>query len=364
MASHAAMLLNPKGSKRQGQSNGNPPFSTSPASDLPPMDAVDMLCEVASDNSEPMTDSTALPSPDSPDSPDSPGYSSHAPSLPCVDTMDTSATPRDLLDAPEALVHLDTQMDTQDMCTEMLHPAESCVVSAPQMDTSVIHAKSLGPSDSPLCAPNSLDPSSSLSSHDSYSLVTSPPADPMLLDPTDSQGLLLEGLGKKQGNGSSPASPMAPTGTADAARFYEPTIHTSPSVPSGISTPAVKSEPSLAVQFSTTHDEDNESDTKRSHHEMSDDEDIIHRPNLIEDIYGVEKRKNQPTKKIKTEHDVEEKPNMATAPVSISGDSGLGKWMKEEDVKPTPISTTPSVVDLTAGMGWLTSPVSPDFVLN
>ena len=126
----------------------------------------------------------------------------------------------------------------------------------------------------------------------------------------------------------------------------------------------MKSESSLAVQFSTTHDEDNESDTKRSHHEMSDNEDIIHRPNLIEDIYGVEKRKNQPTKKVKTEHDVEEKPNMAIAPVLISGDSGLGKWMKEEDVKPTPISTTPSVVDLTAGMRWFTCPVSPDFVLN
>ncbi|KAJ5209560.1 hypothetical protein N7449_003939 [Penicillium cf. viridicatum] len=324
MASHAAMLLNPKGSKRQAQSNGNPPFSSSPASDLPPMDAVDMPCEVASDNSEPMTYSPALPSHDSP------GSSAHAYSLPCVDTMDTLATPRDLLDAPEAPVHLDTQMDTQDMCTDMMHPAESCVASAHQMDTSVMHVKSLGPN-------------------------------PMLLDPTDSKGLLLEGLGKKQGNGSSPASPMAPAGTAAATRFHETTIRTSPSVPSGISTPAVKSEPSLAVQFSTTHDEDNESDTKRSHYEMSDDEDIIHRPNLIENVYGVEKRKNQPTKKIKTEHDVEEKPNMATAPVSISGDSGLGKWMKEEDVKPTTIPTTPSVVDLTADL--VDTPKEDDEVL-
>lgn len=359
MASHAAMLLNPKGSKRQAQSNGNPPFSSSPASDFPPMDAVDMPCEVASDNSEPMTYSPALPSHDSP------GSSSHTSSHPCVDTMDTLATPRDLLDAPEAPVHLETQVDTQDMCTDMMHPAESCVASAPQMDTSIMHVKSLGPSDSPPpCAPNPLDPSSSLSSHDSSSLVTSSPADPMLLDPTDSQGLLLEGLGKKQGNGSSAASPMAPAGTAAATRFHEPTIRTSPSVPSGISTPAVKSEPSLAVQFSTTRDEDNESDAKRSHYEMSDDEDIIHRPNLIESVYGVEKRKNQPTKKIKTEHDVEEKPNMATASLSISGDSGLGKWMKEDDVKPTTIPTTPSVVDLTAGMRWFTYPVSPDFVLN
>ncbi|KAG0161050.1 hypothetical protein PDIDSM_8583 [Penicillium digitatum] len=263
--------------------------------------------------------------------------------------MDTSAMPSDLHDLPEAPVHLGTKMDTKSMPMDMIPPAESCVLSAPQMDTSIMHTKLLGPADSsPPCAPNSPGLSSSLSSHNIPPLVTYPPADPMLLDPTDAQGLLLKDPGKQPANGSSPASPMAPAGTLAAARFHQPTIRTSPNTASGISTPAVKSESSLTVQFSTTHDEENESDTKRSHHEMSDEEDNIYRPNLIENIYGVEKRKKQPAKKIKTEHDVEDKPNMAKTPVSIPGDSGLGKWMKENNLKQTSVSTTPSVVDLTA----------------
>ncbi|CAG8238114.1 unnamed protein product [Penicillium nalgiovense] len=337
MASHAAMLLNPKGAKRQAQSNGNHPLSSSPASDLPTMDGA---AESPSDKYEPIAYSPALASSDSP------GASSHVSALPCVDATDTSAMPKDL-DSPEAPVHHDTKMNTQLIPTEILHPAEYYVLSAPQMDTPVMHTKSLGPAESfPPCPPNSLDPSSSLSSHNLSSLPA--PTDSMLLEPADSQGLLLEGPGKQQGNGSSFASPMAPAGTAAVTRIHQPNIHTSPSVASGISTQAVKPESSLTVQFSTTHDEDNESDTKRSHREMSDDENVTYRPNLIEDVYGVEKRKNQPTKKIKTDHDMEETPNMTKAPVSISGDSGLGKWMKEEGVKPTPIPTTSNVVDLTA----------------
>ncbi|KAJ5513586.1 SNF2-related protein [Penicillium fimorum] len=288
MASHAAMLLNPKGSKRQAQSN---------ASDLPLVDDVAMSSELPSDKFGPMNSSPVLASSGSPSA------------SPCVDTMGASAMPGDPLDPPEAPVHLDTEIDTQSMPTDMMHPAESCVHSPPR----------------------------------------------------GFQCSLLEGPGKQQGNSSYPAAPIAPAGTATASRFEQPIIRTSPSVTSGISTPAVKSEPGLAVQFSTTHDEDNESDTKRSYHEMSDDDGITYHPNLIEDIYGVEKRKNQPTKKMKTEHGMEEKPNMATAPVSIPGDSRLGKWMKEEDVKPTPISTTSNVVDLTADL--VNAPKDDDEIL-
>ncbi|KXG48353.1 SNF2-related protein [Penicillium griseofulvum] len=356
MASHAAMLLNPKGSKRQAQSNGNDPFCSPPASDLSPVDDVAMSSEPPSDKSGHMTCAAAL------DSPGSPGSSPRVSTLPCVDTMDASAVPRDLPDPPETPVHLDTEMDAQSMHTNITQPAESGVSDAPHMDTSVMHGEFLGPADSfPPCALNSLDSSSSLSSHNLSSPVISPPTDPMLLDSIDSQGSLLEGPGKQQGNGSYTASPIAPVGTATTTRFEPPTSRTSPSVASEISTPAMKSEPSLTVQFSTTHDEDNESDTKRSYREMSDDQGITHRPNLIENVYGVEKRKNQPTKKMKTEHDVEEKANMATAPASISGDSGLGKWMKEEDVKPTPISTTSNVVDLTADL--VNTPKDDDEVL-
>ena len=352
MASHAAMLLNPKGSKRQAQSNGNPPSASSPASDLPPVDAVAMFCEFPSDNSRPVTCSPAL------SFPALPGASSHVSTPIHVNAMDTSAMPR-VLDSPEDPVHLDTQMDTRPMSTDMMHSADFRLPTAPQMDTSVMHTKSLGPTDSVSpCALNSLDPSSSFSSHSSSSFVTSSPTDPMLLDPTDSQGLLLECTGKHQGNGSSPGSPMATVGTAADTRFHQSTIRTSPNVPSEISTPVVKPESNLTVQFTTTRDEDMEIDTKRSHREMSDEEDIVHRPNLIENVYGVEKRKNQPAKKVKTEH---EKPNMANAPVSISGNSGLGKWMKEEEAKSTPIPNTPNVVDLTAGMRSLFL-LSADFV--
>ncbi|OQE46384.1 hypothetical protein PENCOP_c001G03106 [Penicillium coprophilum] len=351
MASHAAMLLNPKGSKRQAQSSGNPPFSSSPASDLPPMDDVAMSSESPSDKSGPMNSAPALASP-------------HVSTLPCVDTIGASAMSRNPLDPPEAPVHLGTEMGTKSMPSNMMYNAESCVPPAPQMDTSVMRGNLLGPGDSfPPRALDLFDPSLSLSSHNLSSPFMSHSTESMLLDSKDFQGSLLEGPGKQR-NGSYPASPMAPAGTAAATRFEQHTTRTSrtsPSVVSGISTPAVKSEPSLMVQFSTTHDEDDESDTKRSHREMSDEEGITYRPNLIENIYGVEKRKNQPTKKMKTEHDAEEKPNMPTALVSISGDSGFGKWMKEEDVKPTPTSTTPNVVDLTADL--VSTPKDDDEVL-
>ncbi|CAG8892314.1 unnamed protein product [Penicillium egyptiacum] len=343
MASHAAMLLNPKGAKRQAQSNGNHPLSSSPASGLPPTDSVAMSCEPPSEKSRPMTYSPALASPDSP------GASSRASTLPCADAMDVLAMPKDPLDSTEAPVHHDTEMDTQPMPADIMHPADSCVLSAPQMDTSLMRTKFLGPADSfSPCAPNPLGPCSSLSSHNLSSLVTSP-TDPTLLDSRDSQGLLLKGPGKQQGNGSS-VSPMGPAGTTAVTRIHQPNIHTFSNVASGISTPAEKSESGLTVHFSTTNDEDDESDTKRSYRELSDDENITYRPNLIENVYGVEKRKNQPTKKIKTQHDVEEKPNMVKAPVSISGDSGLGKWMKEDDRKQNPISSTPNLVDLTTDL--------------
>lgn len=143
---------------------------------------------------------------------------------------------------------------------------------------------------------------------------------------------------------------MAPAGTATVTRFRQPIARAS-SVTSGTSTPAPKSESSLSVQFTTAHDEDDESDTKRSFSEVSDDdEDANHRPNLIENVYGVETRKHQPIKKIKSEHGSEQESNITKAPVSISGDSGLGKWVKEGE-QSTPIPSASDVVDLTTGMG-------------
>ena len=70
---------------------------------------------------------------------------------------------------------------------------------------------------------------------------------------------------------------------------------------------------------------------------------------LIEDMYGVERRENQPYKKMKVNHG-EEKVN----PRSVNygpGDSGLGEWMKKEQAtSASPSVVTPNIVDLTTGM--------------
>jgi hypothetical protein len=126
----------------------------------------------------------------------------------------------------------------------------------------------------------------------------------------------------------------------------------SPNQPtSRVSSPAPKPESNLTVQFTTALDEANESDSKRSYHELSDEEDV-RRPNLIEDVYGVEHRKNPPTKKVKTDG-TDEKPSMANIPIAISGDTGLGKFMKEGEGNQTATPTASAVVDLTAGKVFL-----------
>jgi hypothetical protein len=262
----------------------------------------------------------------------------------------------ELLDPVEASEHLNAEMDTQ-FTTVKIDSAERCVSSILPMNNLLTHGESIPPADSTVsCASNLLGPSrsvpSSIPSSPIASPIPSPTPDPLLLNSSKSPGSLSDGTGEQRANGSSPASPMAPPGTATTIPFHQPTVRTSSDV-SGISTSALKSEPDLTVQFATTHDEDNESDTKRSYREISDDENAIRRPNLIEDVYGVEKRRHQATKKMKTEHGLEEQPNMTKPPISISGDSGLGKWMKEEEGKSTPSSTAPDVVDLTAGMSGL-----------
>ncbi|KAL1965519.1 hypothetical protein VTN77DRAFT_5602 [Rasamsonia byssochlamydoides] len=70
---------------------------------------------------------------------------------------------------------------------------------------------------------------------------------------------------------------------------------------------------------------------------------------LIEDMYGVERREDQPQKRVKTGKEVEEKSvTRAKSRVEISGNSGLGDWMKEGRETP---GTTPDVVDLTSDAG-------------
>lgn len=70
---------------------------------------------------------------------------------------------------------------------------------------------------------------------------------------------------------------------------------------------------------------------------------------LIEDMYGIERRENQPYKKLKTNRDEKAQP-LKGASFGL-GDSGLGDWMKEDQGKSASSSVaTPNIVDLTAGM--------------
>lgn len=66
---------------------------------------------------------------------------------------------------------------------------------------------------------------------------------------------------------------------------------------------------------------------------------------LIEDLHNVERREDQPKKRIKTTED--EKPIARTKPqFEVSGNSGLGEYMKEGKQAP---NSTAQVVDLTSG---------------
>lgn len=66
---------------------------------------------------------------------------------------------------------------------------------------------------------------------------------------------------------------------------------------------------------------------------------------LIEDIYNVERREDQPKKRIKTV-DVEDTAAKSKSQFNMSGNSGLGDYMKEGR---QPSETATPVVDLTSG---------------
>ncbi|KAJ5168480.1 uncharacterized protein N7482_004074 [Penicillium canariense] len=125
-------------------------------------------------------------------------------------------------------------------------------------------------------------------------------------------------------------------------------------VPIMRSQPKEPSNEDLTVLFTNARDGE-ESDAKRSYHEISDSDDTRPRSrNLIEGVYDVEQRKHQyqPTKKFKLD-DADTKANMAKKSAS-SGDNGLGQWLKEVESKQTSTSnSTPAasdVVDLTADL--------------
>lgn len=98
------------------------------------------------------------------------------------------------------------------------------------------------------------------------------------------------------------------------------------------------------MEFASARSED-DSDSKRTSDRLDSDGDMRH-GSFIENIYGVERRMNQPYKKIKTDNDVDAKGNGGR--FSAAGQSGLGKWVKDGAANAPPsFPVTPDVVDLT-----------------
>ncbi|KAJ5084032.1 hypothetical protein NUU61_008611 [Penicillium alfredii] len=172
-------------------------------------------------------------------------------------------------------------------------------------------------------------------------------------DPSDLDSMATSAsLGRPQtpnGISRNPAPPMAPSGTVLAARALgTATRDSSPRLSSTTSSPAPNDltpiDSDLAVQFTSVHDDGNESDAKRSFYDISDGEDVVHSGSLIEGVYGVEQRRNQPSKRVRT---ADETLATTNKPVTISGNTGLRKWMKEGETTPAPTPAASDIVDLT-----------------
>lgn len=377
MASHPAMLLDPKGAKRQTQRNGNHPDSHFPANGLSPKDSTNMPCEPPTDLVHSLNHSSNLLT-----LPGSPGFPS--PQI-LLSSMNSSVMDGEVLTEAKGLKPTFSQTSLQvpsaeaissDLDQELVSqmksgelnpgnlsaklpasvdfPAHSDIqgnpvtICADQSDPNLAFAPSTMQIDPLDVSAKSIDAVSNTPSHDLFITDPPPAMDPMLTEEPENLGLLLDGTGKQNRIRSIPVSPMAPAGTAAATNFQDPILRTPNTVNSTTMSPAVKQSPQMSVQFSNVQDDDPESDAKRSHHEVSDDEDHFDRRNLITDVYGVEARKNQLVKRIKTADDDS---SSANTPASISGSSGLGKWMKENHQdKQTPVPVVSEMVDLTTGM--------------
>lgn len=105
-----------------------------------------------------------------------------------------------------------------------------------------------------------------------------------------------------------------------------------------------ESKPDIDVEFDSAQVE-NGNDSKRDFEQVEDESQGARR-NLIEDIYGVERRENHPYKKMKVENG--EKAKSAKSAQFSAGESGLGEYMKEEGKPGTSSVVTPDLVDLTA----------------
>lgn len=110
---------------------------------------------------------------------------------------------------------------------------------------------------------------------------------------------------------------------------------------------APKPESAVDVEFATPA-QDN-SDQGDGHNGAAAE---LHHGSLLEDMYGVERRENQPRKRIKTvDPSAEEQQQQAKRRhFAMAGNSGFGDWMKEEQGNSKPMTPgTANVVDLTLG---------------
>lgn len=212
----------------------------------------------------------------------------------------------------------------------------------------------------------------------------SPPDDPVVYSSPDS-ALSLSGSGKAFGllvhgttgqqNPNLPsrnyAPPsIAPPGTVSAAQHLlhpqrRPSSRTglnssrspqrvssrsnsnTPSVVTRSPQPAPKAESTVDVEFATPAQD--ASDLGDGHNGVPES----HHGSLLEDIYGVERRENQPRKRIKTVDPSAEELQQQQAKrrhFSMAGNNGFGEWMKEDQGESKlPTSVTANIVDLTLG---------------
>ncbi|EED13190.1 SNF2 family helicase/ATPase, putative [Talaromyces stipitatus ATCC 10500] len=111
------------------------------------------------------------------------------------------------------------------------------------------------------------------------------------------------------------------------------------------SNPAQEPTGEIQFQFISSEDLSSEEDEGTNKKRNRESKDLTgERKSLIEDIYNVERREDQPKKRIKTV-DTEDATAKSKAQFNMSGSSGLGEYMKEG--KQTSESAT-AVVDLTS----------------
>lgn len=227
------------------------------------------------------------------------------------------------------------------------------------------------------------EPSSGISTP-AEKILTSPhssddPASPtpVMMDGNDSSLFLLEGTRQQQtkspAGGSSTASTAAPAGTSSMAhqllnprsvsstpkskRTSSPRPGPSPTASvSGNNLPLAHrpslSQQDISFQFVNGDDTPDLSDDQMAAKRPREEEellDLANRRNLIEDIYGVERREDQPQKRIKkVDNDEKAITTPKTSQFDVSNHTGLAEYMKQAG-KESAGGSTSQIVDLTSG---------------